>query len=75
MKIDAIWTAMEAWSSRYDDREVSDEARAWAEMERKKTPRPENDGEWLASMETSFDAGRQFERLTRTPCEAEEGSK
>lgn len=52
---------------RYDDRSVSDEARRFAEIESGITARPENDGEWKASIEAAFDAGRKYEQLVGVP--------
>ena len=62
---DYLWPALLEWAERYDDRQISDEARLWADTETGVVARPENDGAWRASMEVSFDAGRQFERLSR----------
>ena len=58
-----LWDDLLEWAQRYDDRSISDEASWWAEMEAEVTARPENDGEWKASMECAFDAGRQWERM------------
>lgn len=60
-----VFNELLEWAQSYDDRAVSDEAREWAETERGTAARPENDGEWLASMEAAFDAGRQYESLLR----------
>ena len=61
----AAWETLLHWSKRVDDRDMSDEAREWAESESKATSLPENTGSWKASMEIAFEAGRQYERLLR----------
>lgn len=59
------WEKLMRWSEHFDgSRDTSDEARRWAEEEALTTTAPENVGEWKASVETAFEAGRMYERLT-----------
>lgn len=42
---------------RVDDRDIHDDARAWANVETGVTAMPDNIGEWQASLEMAFHAG------------------
>jgi hypothetical protein len=50
---------------RLDERDISDEARRWASDESEERPDlvPSNTGEWQATMEIAFEAGRRYQAL------------
>lgn len=58
----SAYSAMLEWMARvYDDRQVTDVARRWADNEFRTVARPENNGEYISALEAAFDAGRKFE--------------
>lgn len=63
---DLTWTRLVEWARRADYRDMSDEANRWADEEAERAQRPENIGEWKASLALAFEAGRQFE-VSRDP--------
>jgi len=56
------WAALREWSKHVDERDLSDEAHWWAQDERETIAMPANEGEWMASLEMAFEAGRMLEQ-------------
>ncbi len=59
------WQRLRDGVKRLSDRDMSDEARRWADEEADVSPMPVNAGEWKASLEIAFEAGRMLERGRR----------
>ncbi len=60
---DSMWDALLRWAKSVDEKDLSDEARHFADDAPGFMSMPMNGGEWKASLEIAFESGRRYEQI------------